>query len=142
MRDIIPGGSHHDKYKAILHAAMAVEGDPNIDYGFLYQAIVEYIEDLHPGATRLFPADPRARARARQVMAFIRSDLGASNADLMMWSARPRGARWLLHKPVVGYPMSGGGPGDGPGTAGVREPRRPYPPGFPPMQASLDPTLG
>jgi glutathione S-transferase len=40
-------------------------------------AIAEYIEDLHPGATRLFPSDPRARARARQMMAFIRSDLGA-----------------------------------------------------------------
>jgi len=40
-------------------------------------AIAEYLEDVVPGAAPLFPSEPRARARARQVMAFVRSDIGA-----------------------------------------------------------------
>lgn len=40
-------------------------------------AIAEYLEEMFPPPTyaRLFPADSRARARARQIMAFVRSDL-------------------------------------------------------------------
>src|SRR6202789_312168 len=37
-------------------------------------AICEYIDETFPGA-RLFPTDPRDRARARQVQAWMRSDL-------------------------------------------------------------------
>ncbi|MEA2699906.1 MAG: glutathione S-transferase [Myxococcales bacterium] len=42
-------------------------------------AIAEYIEDVFPAPAhrRLFPADSRQRARARQVMGFVRSDIGA-----------------------------------------------------------------
>lgn len=42
-------------------------------------AITEYLEDLHPapGCTALYPAEPRERARARQLQAWLRSDLGA-----------------------------------------------------------------
>lgn len=42
-------------------------------------AIAEYVDDIFPAPAhpRLFPADPRQRARARQVMGFVRSDLGA-----------------------------------------------------------------
>ena len=40
-------------------------------------AIAEYLEDTFPalGHPRLFPADARERARARQLMAWVRSDL-------------------------------------------------------------------
>ena len=37
-------------------------------------AIAEYIEDVFPGAP-LYPADPKLKARARQVQAWLRSDL-------------------------------------------------------------------
>lgn len=37
-------------------------------------AITEYLEELHP-APALYPLDAKARARARQVQAWIRSDL-------------------------------------------------------------------
>src|SRR6202789_3263480 len=37
-------------------------------------AICEYLDETFPGA-RLFPTDPRDRARARQVQAWMRSDL-------------------------------------------------------------------
>src|SRR5580704_14417776 len=37
-------------------------------------AICEYLDETCPG-TRLYPADPRDRARARQVQAWVRSDL-------------------------------------------------------------------
>jgi glutathione S-transferase len=52
------------------------------DHGFWLSesnAIAEYLEESYPPPAhqRLFPADPRQRARARQLMAFLRSDLGA-----------------------------------------------------------------
>jgi glutathione S-transferase len=40
-------------------------------------AIVEYLDELYPERPRLLPNDVRQRARARQIMAFLRSDLGA-----------------------------------------------------------------
>ena len=42
-------------------------------------AIDEYLEDAYPppGHERILPADVRYRARARQIMAWVRSDLGA-----------------------------------------------------------------
>jgi glutathione S-transferase len=51
------------------------------DHGFWLSesnAIAEYLEDSYPPPAhrRIFPADPRQRARARQLMAFLRSDLG------------------------------------------------------------------
>src|SRR5215469_15247508 len=38
-------------------------------------AIAEYLDDAFPNAPRLLPADLQQRARARQVMAWMRSDL-------------------------------------------------------------------
>ncbi len=42
-------------------------------------AIAEYLEDLYPApaCTALYPAQPRERARARQLQAWLRSDLAA-----------------------------------------------------------------
>jgi len=37
-------------------------------------AIVEYLDEVFPGV-RVIPEDPRERARARQIMAWLRSDL-------------------------------------------------------------------
>jgi glutathione S-transferase len=39
------------------------------------QAIVEYLEEAYPQGTRLLPAGVKERARARQILAWIRSDL-------------------------------------------------------------------
>jgi glutathione S-transferase len=51
-----------------------VDGDLSISES---SAIVEYLEDAYPAPShaRVLPADVRARARARQVMAWVRSDL-------------------------------------------------------------------
>ena len=38
-------------------------------------AIAEYLDEAFPGGTRLYPGGPRERARARQVQAWVRSDL-------------------------------------------------------------------
>ena len=38
-------------------------------------AIVEYLDDAFPQTTRALPVDAKQRARARQIMAWIRSDL-------------------------------------------------------------------
>ncbi len=38
-------------------------------------AIAEYLEEAFPGSPRLLPEDVQQRARARQVMAWVRSDL-------------------------------------------------------------------
>lgn len=37
-------------------------------------AITEYLDEVHSG-TALYPADPKAKARARQIQAWLRSDL-------------------------------------------------------------------
>src|SRR5687767_6692392 len=46
-------------------------------------AIVEYLDDVFPApvSPALLPADPLARARARQLMAWVRSDLGALRVE-------------------------------------------------------------
>jgi glutathione S-transferase len=46
-------------------------------------AIDEYVEDAFPPPAhpRLYPADPKARARVRMVQAFLRSDLGPLRSE-------------------------------------------------------------
>jgi glutathione S-transferase len=68
-------GEHRkgDMTKALTGRVPALEHD-----GFWLAestAIVEYLEDAFPQSTRVLPTDPKQRARARQIMAWIRSDL-------------------------------------------------------------------
>jgi glutathione S-transferase len=52
---------------------------PMLRHGDFYlsesSAIAEYLDDAFPDTLRVLPADVRQRARARQVMAWVRSDL-------------------------------------------------------------------
>ena len=63
------------------------------------QAIVEYLEEAFPPPTwpRLMPADLEARARARQIMSFLGSDL------LVMRRERPS---WMIAYPSSPPPLS------------------------------------
>ena len=71
----LSAGAHHApdfaglsmtrRVPTLLHGEFALSESSAID---------EYIEDALPGA-RLYPADPRQKARARQVQAWLRSDL-------------------------------------------------------------------
>jgi glutathione S-transferase len=99
---------------------------PTLDHdGFTLaesSAIAEYLEDLlpPPAHPRLLPADPKQRARARQVMAWIRSDLGAlrdERASVTMFyrfrlpplsAACERDARKLLRVAEQIIPTGGG----------------------------------
>jgi len=84
-----------------------------------------------------------AHGAGHEVMSLARGlgvDVGV-RAEVIYWDARRRGPLRLRRRLLM-QSFSGGDPGTGgPGTAGVREPRRPYPPGFPPMQAALDPPV-
>jgi glutathione S-transferase len=61
---------------------------PTLQHGDLYltesSAIVEYLDEQFEGP-RLFPADPIARAKARQWMAFVRADLLALRTERSWW---------------------------------------------------------
>jgi glutathione S-transferase len=48
-----------------------VDGDFHLSES---SAITEYLDDVYPGIA-LYPAEPRAKARARQIQAWLRSDL-------------------------------------------------------------------
>jgi glutathione S-transferase len=54
-------------------------------------AIVEYLEDAYPAPkhARVLPAEPHVRARARQVMAWLRSDLMAIREE--------RSSEWVFY---------------------------------------------
>lgn len=70
----LKAGSH--KKPEYAHASVTSRV-PALDHdGFVVaesSAIVEYLEDVFP-ERRVLPVDPKQRARARQVMAWIRSD--------------------------------------------------------------------
>ena len=63
---------------------------PAFQHGDLWltesSAIVEYLDDAFPDRPRLFPADPAARARARQTMAFVRSDMWTLRNERSWWT--------------------------------------------------------
>jgi glutathione S-transferase len=54
---------------------------PSLTHGDFHlaesQAIVEYLDEAFPATTRALPGDLRARARARQILGWVRSDLMA-----------------------------------------------------------------
>jgi glutathione S-transferase len=62
-------------------------------------AIVEYLEDMFPPPShgRLLPADPRARARARQLMSFVRYDA---------YELRDERSWWMCVYPAMPPPLS------------------------------------
>ena len=108
-------------------SARWVRADPSGDPQFAYLRIDGRSTGLHD-----------AEARLRAFAGDLPQQLCAVAADVVMWHARRRGPAGVRGPRVSGGRMSGGH-GDGPGTAGDREPRRPLPPGFPPQQAAVDP---
>jgi glutathione S-transferase len=104
---------------------------PALDHdGFVLtesMAIVEYLEDAFPATPRVFPADAKARARARQVLSWIRSDdtlpirdersaekifypeTRAANAPLSESAQKSAKKLFALAEGVL--PLSGGGDG-------------------------------
>ena len=70
-----------------LREQAAVGRIPAMQHGDMWLteslAIVEYLEDMFPAPEhpRVLPADPRQRARARQIMAWLRSDLWELRAE-------------------------------------------------------------
>jgi glutathione S-transferase len=72
---------------AALRQETAIARIPALQHGEFWLteslAIVEYLEDVFPPPTwaRTLPADPRARARARQIMAWMRFDMRALRSE-------------------------------------------------------------
>lgn len=74
--DLHAGAQRQPDYERISvtrRVPTLVDGDFSLSES---SAIAEYLDDVVPGH-RLYPSEPRARARARQVQAWLRSDLGA-----------------------------------------------------------------
>ncbi len=72
--DLVAGATRDPGYAAISitqRVPTLVHGDFALSES---SAIAEYLNDVLPGAP-LYPPDPKARARARQVQAWLRSDL-------------------------------------------------------------------
>ena len=68
-------GAQHDAWYAAAsfshRVPTLVDGEFSLSES---SAIAEYLDEMYPG-TRLYPREPRARARARQLQAWLRSDL-------------------------------------------------------------------
>jgi glutathione S-transferase len=74
--DIVAGGAQEPGFAA---TSMTRRVPTWVHDGFALSessAICEYVDEMFPG-TRLYPADPRRKARARQLQAWLRSDLMA-----------------------------------------------------------------
>lgn len=72
---------------AALRRETAIARVPALQHGEFWLteslAIIEYLEDMFPPPTwaRMLPDEPQARARARQIMAYMRFDLRALRAE-------------------------------------------------------------
>jgi len=77
---------------AALGSRSLIPRVPALQHGDFYLteslAIVEYLEDTFPAPAypRLWPAEPRARARARQLMTWIRVELHALREERPWWT--------------------------------------------------------
>jgi len=72
--DLAAGANHQPRFAA---ASLTQRVPTLVHNGFALSessAITEYLDEVLPGAP-LYPAEPRDRARARQVQAWLRSDL-------------------------------------------------------------------
>jgi len=72
--DLENGGNHSLEYATeslTRRVPTLVDGNFSLSES---SAITEYLDEAHPGVA-LYPSDPAAKARARQVQAWIRSDL-------------------------------------------------------------------
>lgn len=72
--DLLNGANRSAEYATESLTARVptlVDGDFSLSES---SAITEYLDEVYPG-TALYPSDPRTRARARQVQAWLRSDL-------------------------------------------------------------------
>jgi len=78
-------------FPAAMHARTPIARVPALAHGDFWltesMAIAEYLEDILPPPEYppLFPADPRERARARQVMAWLRFDLRTLREERPWW---------------------------------------------------------
>ena len=79
MRDSGSCDSHQQHHQADYQRRSLTGRIPMLEHGDFTlsesSAIVEYLDDAFPGTTRALPTSVRERARARQIMAWVRSDL-------------------------------------------------------------------
>jgi glutathione S-transferase len=81
---------------------------PAVQHGDVWltesSAIVEYLEEVFPGPEhpRLLPADLRARARARQLMSWLRFELGELREQRPWWMTLYKNTRGELPPLTVG----------------------------------------
>lgn len=77
-----------------LRSRTGVARVPTLQHGDFWlsesMAIAEYLEEVFPPPAHagLFPAEPRARARARQAMAWLRFDLRQLRVERPWWATR------------------------------------------------------
>ncbi|AXE32378.1 glutathione transferase [Chromobacterium phragmitis] len=74
-RDLAGGEQFEPSYRAqslTSRVPMLADGGFRLSES---SAIIEYLEEAYPDSARVLPADLKARARARQLQAWLRSDL-------------------------------------------------------------------
>ena len=93
--DLAKGEQHRPEYKALSATGkvpLLVQGDFRLAES---SAIIEYASEAFPGRS-LYPADVRERAHARQIQAWLRTDLGVVRQE--------RSSENLFRKPAQPLP--------------------------------------